>query len=802
MSSPANQPEHEEPRDEHYAELQRQLAELTRINKALQLDEARLEALQQLNQMSGATLQDIAEFTMDEGIRLTGSTLGYLAFVSEDEQRLTIYAWSRQAMRECVIAEKPLEYSLVSTGLWGEAVRQRKPIITNDYAAPNPWNRGYPAGHVELSRHMNVPIFDGEHIVALLGVGNKAEEYDSTDIRQLELLGTGMWHIFQRSQAEETVRKSEAMLSSILNSVPQSIFWKDRQSVYLGCNEVFARTAGLDRPESVIGKTDFDFPVSPEEAEAFRADDREVMETGVPKYHIVESVQQADGTRLWSDTTKVPLRDTDGQISGVLGVFEDITERKQTEEALQENMEKYSILFAAEPDALLLLDVDSLHILDANDAALQMFGYTREELLAQTILALSAEPATTFASICSKKVGELSHIPLRYYQRKDGSTFPVEISARVFTQRGKLMIFAAIRNISERLSAEETIQQERAYLASAIELLPFPILFITPAQDIIRQNRASLELLHGTNSHCWWGVQLLDPQTHAPLPEQEWPMMRALHGEIMPTTEWLMRLADGREIPILLQGAPIFIGEEFVAVVVAFQDISAVKEADRAKDQFLMVLSHELKTPLTSIIGWTQMAQSAPDVVPEALTIILRNANEQKALLERLLVLSRILTGKLMLQRQRFDLWQLLQQVNEKYLTSARDRQIALVLDLPQEGLSISADSKLLQQALTEALENAITFTGARGSVTVSGRQIAEQAVITIQDSGQGIAREQLPTLLKPFQQLAREELKGGMGVGLALLRGIIEAHGGNVEISSEGPGRGTTVRIELPVEA
>ncbi len=362
---------------------------------------------------------------------------------------------------------------------------------------------------LSINRHLVVPIFDNGHIVALLGVGNKAAEYDSTDVRQLELLGTGMWRILQRAQADAAVRRSEAMLSTILNSIPQSIFWKDRQSVYLGCNEVFARTTGFMRPEALAGKTDFDLPVTAEEAGIYRANDHEVMETGVAKRHIIEPFTLTGGGRRLADITKIPLCDEKGNIVGVLGLFEDITERKRTEEALRENMEKYRMLFAVEPDALLLLDVDSLHIIEANDAALQLFGYSREELQAQTILDLSAEPAKTLASIRGKVIGELSHIPLRCYRRKEGATFPVEITARVFMQQGKKMIFAAIRNISERVHAEETIRQERAYLSSAIELLPFPILILTPSQDVIRQNRASLELLTeltaGTGGkHNYW----------------------------------------------------------------------------------------------------------------------------------------------------------------------------------------------------------------------------------------------------------------------------------------------------------
>lgn len=974
------------------------------------------------------------------------------------------------------------------------------------------------------------------------------------------------------AQAEAALRKSENMLSTILNSVPQSIFWKDGRGIYLGCNEVFARMAGLEHPEDVVGKTDYDLPLPREEAEGYRADDREVMATGRPKRHIIEPVQLADGTRIWADTTKIPLQDANGEVFGVLGVFDDITARKRaeerlqeseekyrtlftlepealllfaidtlqildandaavqmygysreelltrdivslsaepeasresiriaavegaahiplryhrrkdgstipmevtarvftlqgkkvmfailrglsgqrqaeealleseekyrtlfslepdalllfdidrlkaldaneatvqlygysrdellalaniltlsaepeatragihtalikgwvyaplryhrrkdgtvfpvevvarafllherrvlftvirdisertraeealleseekyrtlftlepdalllfdsgtlqildaneaagqmygytreellgqeitmisaepeatrasirsaaitgethiplryhqrrdgtvfpvelrgrfftlhgrrvvfsvlrdisertrTEEALLESEEKYRTLFAVEPDALFLLDVDTLRILDANDAALQMYGYAREALLAMTVLELSAEPEATLASVRSKQIGgELTRVTLRYHRRKDGSAFPVEVFSRAFTQRGKKMLFSSVRDITARLRAEETIRHERAYLASAIELLPFPILFITPGHEVIRQNRAGAELLHGQDGHRWWGIQLVDPRTHTPLPLEDWPMMRALRGETVPSTEWLMVLPDGREMPVLLQSAPVFIGKEFVAVVMAFQDITMVKEADRAKDQFLMVLSHELKTPLTSIIGWAQMAKGAADTVPEALAAILHSAGEQQALLERLLILSRIMTGKLVLRYQTFDLWELLHQVGACYQTCAQDRQQTLVLAILAQGLPITGDRKLLERVFTELLDNAITFTGAGGTITITGQQTDGHVLVAVQDTGQGIPPAQLPALLKPFRQLQREEIKGGMGIGLALVHDIIEAHEGTVEIASGGVGQGTTVRVILPLQ-
>lgn len=130
---------------------------------------------------------------------------------------------------------------------------------------------------------------------------------------------------------EESVRKSRKMLSQILNSVPQSIFWKDVNCVYQGCNMLFAQRAGVTEPDHIIGKTDFDLPWTREESECYRADDREVMFSNTPKVHIIGTQHQPDGTTIWVDTTKIPLMDGSGTVEGILGVYEDISERKRIE---------------------------------------------------------------------------------------------------------------------------------------------------------------------------------------------------------------------------------------------------------------------------------------------------------------------------------------------------------------------------------------------------------------------------------------------------------------------------------------
>ncbi|MEN6309496.1 MAG: GAF domain-containing protein, partial [Anaerohalosphaeraceae bacterium] len=180
----------------------RKLAEAERA-----LNSQRMQAMLQLNRMSDSTLKEITDFALEEAVRLTQSRIGYLAFLNEDESVLTMHSWSKSAMAQCAINDKPIIYPVVSTGLWGEAVRQRRPVITNDYTADNPLKKGYPQGHVTVKRHMNIPVFSDNRIVLVAGVGNKNEDYDQSDVEQLTLLMEGMWRLIERIQAHQDAEK-------------------------------------------------------------------------------------------------------------------------------------------------------------------------------------------------------------------------------------------------------------------------------------------------------------------------------------------------------------------------------------------------------------------------------------------------------------------------------------------------------------------------------------------------------------------------------------------------------------------
>ncbi|WP_406661948.1 GAF domain-containing protein [Methanolobus sp. ZRKC3] len=177
------------------------------LEEALKLDEYRLEALLELEQMTEAPMQQITDFVHEQAVRLTQSKIGYIAFLSDDESNLIMHTWSDSVMNECTVPDKKFVYPVEAIGLWGEPIRQRKPCIINDYPAQNPLKKGYPSGHVEVYNYLGIPVFDGERIVATVGVGNKDGDYDRTDARQLTLLMQGLWNLIQRREDIENLRE-------------------------------------------------------------------------------------------------------------------------------------------------------------------------------------------------------------------------------------------------------------------------------------------------------------------------------------------------------------------------------------------------------------------------------------------------------------------------------------------------------------------------------------------------------------------------------------------------------------------
>jgi PAS domain S-box-containing protein len=354
----------------------RDISERKQAEESQRLNQSRLETLVTLGQMTDATVKEIADFTLEEAVRLTRSRIGYLAFVDDAETTLTMHSWSRQAMAECAMAEKPRIYPLETVGLWGEPLRRRQPVITNDYVASHPLKQGYPEGHVPIERHLGVPVFDGERVVAIAGVGNKARDYDELDVQQMRLLFQGMWQMIERRRSEERIQYARAENETILNLVPAVVLYKDRHNRIVRCNRGAAESIGKGI-EEVEGRSLDE--LMPDEAEKMHWDDQEIFRTGQALFGVEEQWTSDEG-KIWVRADKIPYRNESGEIVGVLIFARDITQARR-DEALRQRL---STAIEQADEYVAITDAEG-YIEYVNPAFERMTGFCRGEVTGRNI---------------------------------------------------------------------------------------------------------------------------------------------------------------------------------------------------------------------------------------------------------------------------------------------------------------------------------------------------------------------------------------------------------------------------------
>ena len=279
----------------------------------------------------------------------------------------------------------------------------------------------------------------------------------------------------------DTGRSSQEMFDLIINNIPQLIFWKDTNSVYLGCNEKFAQSAGIGHPSEIVGKTDFDLSCHPEEAEWFRLVDRQVMDSEEPRYHIIEPMLNAEQEPRWLDTNKVPLRDSTGNVVGLLGTYEDITERKQAELAIQRQSEVLNNVLATIPHAVFWKD-RNLSYLGCNLNFARRCGYNSPaELVGKCDYDMSwTREEADFYRKCDREVMDkgdpLFNIEETQLQPDGREFYHLTSKVPLRDEHGEVIgILGMFADITERKQAEETIRNQA--LHDALTGLPNRLLF-------------------------------------------------------------------------------------------------------------------------------------------------------------------------------------------------------------------------------------------------------------------------------------------------------------------------------------
>ncbi|MBE9012300.1 PAS domain-containing protein, partial [Pseudanabaenaceae cyanobacterium LEGE 13415] len=262
---------------------------------------------------------------------------------------------------------------------------------------------------------------------------------------------------------------------------------------------------------------------------------------------------------------------------------------------------------------------------------------------------------------------------------------------------------------------------------------------------------------------------------------------------------------DASGKPVYMMGACVDITDRESLLQQEQAAREASERANQVKDEFLAVLSHELRSPLNPILGWSKILKSRrldPTKMQEAISIIERNAQLQAQLIEDLLDISRILRGKLTLNSKPVDLVNVISSAQETVRLAAEAKKIAIVTEFESRGMQVLGDAGRLQQVIWNLLSNAVKFTPEGGHITVRLVQVASQAQIQVIDTGKGIELDFLPYVFERFRQADSSTTRqfGGLGLGLAIVRQLVELHGGTVQVESAGEGQGATFIVHLPL--
>jgi PAS domain S-box-containing protein len=270
-----------------------------------------------------------------------------------------------------------------------------------------------------------------------------------------KMMPDGTYHSIYRNITER--KRNADFIKLVLNSIPDFVFWKDISSIYKGCNDAFAKAAGLSGSDEIVGKTDYDLNWKKEESDSFVRDDKRIMKNNHAEYHIIEPQLQSGGKQTWVETCKVPLVDENANVVGILGTYIDITTKINDEKKLLESEEKYRRLFESSKDSILILDEKSGEIIDLNPFVFNLLGYSKEELIGKKIYEI-----TPFNSAINDE-NKFNEFKIKGYIRydnlsiktKSGLNKYIEFILSTYLVGDKKLIQCNIRDLTERRDLEE-----------------------------------------------------------------------------------------------------------------------------------------------------------------------------------------------------------------------------------------------------------------------------------------------------------------------------------------------------------
>jgi PAS domain S-box-containing protein len=549
-----------------------------------------------------------------------------------------------------------------------------------------------------------------------------------------------------------------------------------------------------------------------------------------------------DGSRFWASVVLTALRDEAGALRGFSKVTRDVSERREAEDTARRLAEERAARREAERSARVIatqreeLRVTLTSIGDAvlttdaegrvtllNPVAEALTGWSTADAAGQPLARVfpivneatrrPVDDPVAKVLATGRVQGLANHTVLI---ARDGTERPIDDSAApILGMNGEILGCVLIfRDVSERRRLERELSErlEAARLLAAIVESSHDAIVSKTLDGTIRTWNASAARMFGYPAEEAVGrhISLIIPPDRRA--EETTIIARLCAGERVDELETVRVRKDGGLVDVSLTISPIrdpagrVVGASKIA-----RDIGdrkrwerALRDADRRKDEFLATLAHELRNPLAPIRHAVQvfgLEGRPPTELRWAHDVVERQVRHMARLLDDLLDVSRISHGKLELRRERIELSAVFQAAVETSRPLIDAARHELVATLPEEPIHLDADGVRLAQVVSNLLNNAARYTPAGGTIWLAGERSGDEVVVTVRDDGTGIDAEMLPRIFDMFSQGsgAPEGAPGGLGIGLSLVRGVVELHGGRVEARSEGPGRGSEFVVRLP---
>jgi PAS domain S-box-containing protein len=447
------------------------ITDYKQIEESNKLNEARLASLHKISQYEPVDLNDILEFSLEEAIKLTSSKIGYLSHYDEDTEMLRFNSWSKEAMKECEIADKQTVYKLKETGILGEVIRLRRPIILNNFRDHHPMKKGYPEGHCDIDKYLSIPVIIAGRIVAAMGVANKERDYDENDVRQLSLLMDSVWKIVARRKSEAELRETNKKFFDIIDFLPDATLGVDKMGEVIFWNRAMETLTGV-KAENILGKGNYEHSLALygqrkpmllnliTDPDPLRESQYKNLKRTGDEIFAESWGTLPCGKKVYMRCKACLIRNTDDEIVGAIESLQDITAYQISQEKLISSELRYKTLFNSAGDAILIFD-ESGWFHEVNQVACEMLGYSREDLLNMGVWDIHAEenmPGINEAIAVLTRTGkaklETTH------KTRGGKLIPVEVNMCEIELAGQRLVLDIARDITERKTAELALRKE------------------------------------------------------------------------------------------------------------------------------------------------------------------------------------------------------------------------------------------------------------------------------------------------------------------------------------------------------